>query len=93
MRIRDKHGRTWFVCNRYKLHLLGLCIEQTEGTIYGIIVGWDARWLSRQKKLKQCQKCKRFVPSPCNSADGYHAEGPWDFLCHDFFNPASSYWR
>jgi hypothetical protein len=30
-----------------------------------------------------CQACGRRVPSPCNTAGGYHENGPWDFSCQE----------
>lgn len=39
----------------------------------------------RQKGVKPCKACGRLVSSPCNDSGGYYGDGPWDYVCRDFF--------
>jgi hypothetical protein len=88
MNAVDKHGRIWFTAFKgataREAQLLGLSlrVSWTEFSIQ-----WHSDWLSQQDKLKKCRKCARFVKSPCNDAEGFHTEGPWDYSCEGIFYP------
>lgn len=37
-------------------------------------------------KLPKCKACGRHVKHPCDDAEGYHMNGPWDFSCREWFS-------
>lgn len=42
--------------------------------------------LLTQNGVGPCTQCGRHVSSPCDTAEGFHQEGPWDSSCREFFS-------
>lgn len=47
-------------------------------------IGWEDVY---DLQFEPCRKCGRCVKAPCNDAEGYHTEGPWDYSCQYIFYP------
>ena len=95
MKIFDKHRRVIVEFSSRRVQIAALYIEQQQPakTHWQLIIGWDKGWLLIQQRKEQCSKCQRWVLHACEIPSdperSMQSDGPWDFLCDEFYNP----WR
>ena len=91
MKIYDAHHRVIYEISWRRIQLRTFVIEPTDGSINGIIIGFDKQAIEGQNKTEQCSKCERWVPVACEVPNDpercMQVNGPWDFVCDGYYHP------